>query len=403
MHVSRPSFHPIIRHPMITVSERKAVSRLHARTHHALQLLVAITLLAASFANAESKPRPNPVGLTLVTYEDPVRRDWTGTKDRPLATAVWYPAAAGTRETKWRIGFFNAGMNAIGAPMAASPAKLPLIVLSHGTGGGAAAMAWLAEILAANGYLVAVVNHHGNTAAEPAYRLEGFIVWWDRPMDISVLIDKLLADPRFGPRIDTTRIGVAGFSLGGYTALATVGARLNRAQWQSFCAAKPTDPNCNLPPEAKSTMDNARRLIDENERLRQAFAHSDESFRDVRVKAALAIAPVLGPALTASSLAEVGVPVRIVVGSQDDQGVPDINAKVIAAAIPKAELEILPGVAHYTFLAPCNIIGRFVARQLCVDPDGIDRETIHTKVGTDALGFFNAALKVEGAGSRLRQ
>ncbi|MEO8922853.1 MAG: hypothetical protein ABI330_08520, partial [Caldimonas sp.] len=85
----------------------------------------------------------------------------------------------------------------VDAPMTAEPAKLPLIVVSQGTGGSAAAIAWLGETLAGNGYIVAAVNHHGNTAAEDEKRLEGTLIWWDRPRDLSVFIDKLLSDPRF--------------------------------------------------------------------------------------------------------------------------------------------------------------------------------------------------------------
>lgn len=365
--------------------------------------IVFASLLVISPACAGPTQRPNPVGLTLVAYEDTVRRDWSGTGNRPMAAAIWYPAAAGAHEAEWKIGIFNAGLNAQGAPLTASPAKLPLVVLSHGTGGGVAAISWLAETLASNGYLVAAVNHHGNTASEPSYRLEGFVIWWERPKDMSVLIDKLLADPRFGPRIDPTRIGVAGFSLGGYTALATVGARLNLAQWKGFCTAKPADPNCNLPPEIQSTAADAQRLLDQNERVKQAVAHSHESFRDTRVKAAFAIAPVLGPALTADSLAEIQTPVRIVVGSKDDQALPDINAKPVAAAIPKAELEVLPDVAHYTFLATCNFAGLFAARRICVDPDGVDRDAIHRRVSAEAVEFFNRVLQTTIIRTGVRQ
>jgi len=60
-----------------------------------------------------------------------------------------------------RVAIFNAGWNARQAPLSAAATKRPLIVLSHGTGGGAAGMAWLAETLASNGYIVAAVNHHG--------------------------------------------------------------------------------------------------------------------------------------------------------------------------------------------------------------------------------------------------
>jgi predicted dienelactone hydrolase len=314
-----------------------------------------------------------------------------------LATAVWYPAAPGSREYELRVRIFNAGWNAQNAPLSAATTKRPLIVLSHGTGGGAAGMAWLAETLASNGYIVAAVNHHGNTAAEPSYQLQGFMLWWERARDMSVVIDKLLADPLFGAHIDPSRIGVAGFSLGGYTALATVGARLAFQQWKSFCASQPVEPNCTLPPEASFSMADVQRLLDHDDRVKEAVGHSHESFRDARIRAAFAIAPVLGPVMTKASLAEVKVPVRIIVGSKDDQAVPDVNARPMAAAIPNAELEIIPNVAHYTFLARCNLLGKVVARSLCTDPDEIDRAEVHRRVSADALKFFNRTLQGDPA------
>jgi predicted dienelactone hydrolase len=356
------------------------------------RVIVAAALSVVTVACAEPPKRVNPVGLSFAMYEDAARRSWTGPQDRPLATAVWYPAAPGSHESEWRVGIFNAGWNARKAPLSAAATKCPLIVLSHGTGGGAAAMAWLAETLASGGYIVAAVNHHGNTAAEPSYQLQGFMLWWERARDISVLIDKLLADPQFGGHIDPSRIGVAGFSLGGYTALATVGARLAYQQWKTFCASQPAEPTCNLPPEASFSMADVQRLLDHDDRVKEAVSHSHESFREARIRAAFAIAPVLGPAMTKASLAEVEVPVRIIVGSKDDQALPDVNARPIASAIPNAELEILPHVTHYTFLARCNLLGKVVARSPCTDPDGIDREEVHRKVGADALQFFNRTL-----------
>jgi predicted dienelactone hydrolase len=186
----------------------------------------------------------------------------------------------------------------------------------------------------------------------------------------------LLADPQFGAHIDPSRIGVAGFSLGGYTALATVGARLAYQQWNTFCASQPAEPTCNLPPEASFSMANAQQLLDRDDRVKEAVSHSHESFRDPRIRAAFAIAPVLGPVMTEASLAEVKVPVRIIVGSKDDQAFPDVNA-------------------HYTFLARCNLLGRVVARSLCTDPAGIDREEVHRRVGADALKFFDRTLQLK--------
>lgn len=362
-------------------------------------ILKSAAMLTAMFiapaARCEAPQHPHPVGLALVNYEDASRQDWTGTHARPLSTAVWYPAAAGSREAAWTVGIFNAGSNAQGAPMAAEPARLPLVLLSHGTGGAAATLGWLAETLAANGYIVAAVNHHGNTGAEPAYRLEGFMVWWDRPQDISAVLDKLLADPRFGPRIDTSRIGMAGFSLGGYTTLATIGVRLSQQQYQAFCADAPDNPNCKLPPEiaGKYSTEDVHRLLTQDQRMKKELLRMGDSYRDARIKAAYVIAPVLGPAYMKDSVAGIQVPLRIVVGSADDQAIPDGTAKPVAALVPKAELQVLPDVTHYTFLSTCNAIGRTVARHLCIDPEGVDRTAKHQQVGEHALRFFERTMK----------
>ncbi|MBX3658864.1 MAG: alpha/beta hydrolase [Ramlibacter sp.] len=365
--------------------------RLQRRTARYLGLLAA-GLLSTMLARAEAPAPPQPVGLTLVPYTDASRENWPQTGPRPLDTAVWYPAAPGTQEADWRVAIFNAGRNAQGAPMAASPARLPLVLISHGTGGSAATMAWLAESLAAHGYLVAAVNHHGNTGYEPAARLEGFVVWWDRPRDLSAVLDRLLADPRFGPRIDPQRIGVAGFSIGGYTALATAGARISHAQWQQFCAGHATDSNCKLPPEAKFTAADLHDLLAHNTRVKAAIAESGASYQDRRIRSAFVISPALGPVLTQASLAAIHIPVRLMVGAQDDQTVPALNARAIAAAIPAARLDVLPGVTHYTFLPECNLVGRLVAGPFCKDPDGVDRHATHAQASAAALQFFDATL-----------
>ena len=71
------------------------------------------------------------------------------------------------------------------------------------------------------------------------------------------------------------------------------------------------------------------------------------------------------------------------------------RARPIASAIPNAELEIIPNVAHYTFLARCSLFGKVFVRSLCTDPDGIDREEVHRRVSADALTFFNRTLRGE--------
>jgi hypothetical protein len=97
--------------------------------------------------------------------------------------------------------------------------------------------------------------------------------------------------------------------------------------------------------------------------------------------------------MTRANLAEVTVPVRIIVGSKDAQAVPGVNPGPIASATPNAGLEIILNVMHYTFLARCNLLGKVIARSLCADPDGIDREEVHRRVSADALNVFNRTLR----------
>ena len=58
-------------------------------------------------------------------------------------------------------------------------------------------MMWLGHYLASRGYIVAALNHHGNTASEKQPAAQGFLLVWERPRDLTVVLDKLLADSFF--------------------------------------------------------------------------------------------------------------------------------------------------------------------------------------------------------------
>lgn len=349
--------------------------------------------LAALLAAACAPPpeRAAPVGRAHAGFVDPSRPAWRGEGARPLATTLWYPAAPGTRETAWRIGVFQAGHGAPGAGAADLAGPAPLIVLSHGTGGSAAQLSWLAEALAAEGFLVAAPNHHGNTAAEKALMPQGFMLWWERAQDVSAVIDALLADPFWGPRIDASRIGAAGFSLGGHTVLSTAGALTDRAAWRAGCEADASDPACRPPPESDFSIQDLLEL-EPTPAVAASLARANASYRDVRIRAVYAMAPALTTAFDAGRLAEIGVPVRIVAGSLDAQVPAQTQLGPLAARIPDAQLHLFDGAGHYAFLAPCGLRGRALLAALCRDPAGIDRRVLHGEVGRDALGFFRAHL-----------
>ena len=113
----------------------------------------------------------------------------------------------------------------------------PLIVFSHGFHGCATQSRFLMNAFAAAGYVVLAPNHHdascggaGAGAMERATQPFREPQKWndssyrDRARDISRLIDAAAADPIFDRRVDFSRIGLAGHSLGGYIVLGLAGA-----------------------------------------------------------------------------------------------------------------------------------------------------------------------------------
>ena len=97
----------------------------------------------------------------------------------------------------------------------------PLIVYSHGFGGHHEESKHIAEYLVAQGYVVAAVNFPLSTMRSPA-KIPQLVDVVNQPGDVSAVIDRLLSlnnDPQsvIYQRIDPTKIGAMGLSLGGLT------------------------------------------------------------------------------------------------------------------------------------------------------------------------------------------
>jgi predicted dienelactone hydrolase len=269
-----------------------------------------------------------------------------------------------------------------------TPPHFPCLLLSHGTGGSALQLGWLGTALAAQGYIVASVNHHGNTSVEP-YTAQGFCLWWERAQDLSAVLDHLLADTRFGPHIAPTRVGAAGFSLGGYTVIAVAGGRTDLQAFAAFCSGPERDATCEDQTEFPGMLAQFARLTRVDPRVQESLRRHNASFRDPRIRAVFAIAPVLGGAFTPAGLAEVSIPVALVVGQADTVAPPPTNAQRFARGIPGATLIVLPGqVGHYTFLSQGTAYGKQVSPTFCLDHAFIDREAVHKQVAQMATEFF---------------
>lgn len=366
-------------------------------------LLFAWAVLAvpsgASKSDKNQPPAQFKVGMTTRVFHPKAQRNWRGAEHKELRVTVWYPAAENAVETQQVIGppdtpLLLAGKAAEHAAMAPALDKWPLILLSHGTGGSAMQMAWLGTALARAGFIAAAVNHPGNNALEP-YTAEGFVLWWERATDLSEVLDGMLADPEFGPKIDADRVGAAGFSIGGYTVLALGGARTDISVIVDFCKQQPTATVCHVP-EMKEMGTPEQMLATARRTSGVSLARSNESYKDPRVHAIFAIAPAVGMTLTPDSLHQIREPVEIVVGSADPIATPKDNADYIRAHIRGARETVLPNVVHYTFLDTCTASGKQQLGVFCEDPANVDREAVHAQVGDMAVQFFDRALALSG-------
>lgn len=362
-------------------------------------IFAAISVVIGLLANpsCSNAADAEAVGASNLHFMDAHRRNWDGTGPRPLEAAIWYPAKASAPATVAQGSFFELPDIVVDAPIADSGRKYPLVVISHGTGGCAPGMLWLGHRLAQQGYIVVAANHHGNTCWEPKLDPRGFMLWWERPQDLTAILDRLLADPIWGPRIDRQRIGAAGFSLGGYTMIEIAGGRIDRARFMRFCASPAHDFTCEAQPEFPE----APRLFQQLEKtdpvVQEALKHSGDSYRDPRVRAVFAIAPVFAEGFAEMDVADIKIPVELVVGAGDKVAPPATNAERFASLIHGARLTVIPGkVGHYDFVPVCSEQGKKAPdpnfQRLCQDAPGVDRRKVQSDVAALAVDFFNKNL-----------
>jgi len=379
-------------------------------------LTLALTLSLIPLTAPAAKPTPLPpnithVGLAERIFHPKAHRNWRGDPHEELRTTIWYPAVDTAIETHQFIGppdapLFDAGTAAQNAPFAPSLSPYPLILLSHGSGGSAQQLAWLGTALAKAGYMAVAVDHPGNNFID-GNTPEGFVLWWERATDLSNVLDALLADPELAPHIDDSRIGAAGFSIGGETVLALAGAQADISEITDLChtggskatAATTADADrgdrdttiCHVPEmRPLGTVDDIVRAA--RKTSGESLARSGESYRDPRIKAVFAIAPAPVFTLTQESLHAIKLPVEIAVGSADRIANPRDNADYVHAYLRGSRETIIPNAAHYTFLDTCTPEGKAQQPTNCTDDRLIDRTTIHTQVSTEAINFFNHAL-----------
>lgn len=155
-----------------------------------------------SVSAAWLEPGPYRVAQTDFTFVDTSRptaenRGEPGHPERTLVTTLWYPDQY--------------------------QGDMPLIIHSHGILSSRLEMPYLMELLASHGYVVAAADYPLTNASTPGGANANDVI--NQPADVSFLIDSIInlteADKPFAGNIDTSRIGLSGYSLGGLTTYLT--------------------------------------------------------------------------------------------------------------------------------------------------------------------------------------
>lgn len=157
-------------------------------------------------SSADVHARPGPFVTATATY------NWhDNARDRDVPVKIYYPATNST--------------------------PCPVIIFSHGLGGSREGYEYLGRHWASYGYLSVHLTHIGSDTSVMTGTLRPYKSMQkaaadirnaiDRPRDVSFVIDQMTAmntsDVTFKGRLAMDRVGVAGHSFGGYTALASAG------------------------------------------------------------------------------------------------------------------------------------------------------------------------------------
>ena len=323
--------------------------------------VVQLTLIAAAPASWLMVTTAHTAGLQFIELAA-----GAGEEGRKLTGAVWYPCAAPVEDVK--ISELLVVRAAVNCPVEGK--SLPIIVLSHGRRGNYFLHRDLAVALAEAGFLVAAIAHPGDSSSDSS-RSDDLAVLVERPTDIKRLIDYMLVSWASAPTIDKNRIGLFGFSRGGYTGLVAIGAEPDLQTGFAFCAINP-EPIC--------------KQVAAYDR-RKGFTH------DKRIRAAVLVDPALSRLFPRSRLQRVKIPVQLWASAFGGDGVSREGVDRIAKGLGvRPVYEVPPNSRHFSFATPCTAEQAKALPEICDDAPGFDRVAFHENFNAAVVAFFRKHL-----------
>jgi predicted dienelactone hydrolase len=290
----------------------------------------------------------------------------------PIEIGIWYPSDAAT--VPLRLG--PTTLNVAPAGRLTGQA-MPLIVISHGSGGSYLGHHDTAMALAQAGFVVVALTHPGDNYAD--HRLEAAIM--QRPRHINRVIDYMLQTWPGHDNIDAARVGIFGFSAGGFTALVAIGGTPDLTKIGPHCQRFPGEFVCMLlakHPEARAV---------------PSGAGAPDGTQDSRIKAAVVAAPAIGFTFSPNGLTGVTVPVQLW-RAEDDTVLPNPwYAEAVRQSLPRPpQYQVVPGAGHFDFLAPCGDQLTALAPVICTSTPPFDRAAFHAMFNRSVVDFFSTTL-----------
>jgi predicted dienelactone hydrolase len=296
--------------------------------------------------------------------------------DRLVVAEIYYPTVNGTTSKNIAHGIWERRAYTKDAPLAPQRESYPLVIFSHGWRGDRYGNSWIAEALVDEGYIVAMIDHSHNNSYEHSDEFMYTSVW-QRPLDLSALLDYLFQHPTWARFIDKNRIAIGGFSLGGLTALWTAGIEGDADAFKE--AMQPYARWSDWPQSVKKRASE----VD--------WTKASRSYYDSRVKAVFAISPDLGRGFKPAGLEKARVPVLLIVGDHDSITPSAANAGFYHSHIKNSKLWIIKKAGHYTFLNSCSSLGLKITPHLCKN-DSPSRFETHKEAAAKIITFLKDKL-----------
>ena len=245
-----------------------------------------------------------------------------------------------------------------GAPVGGN--NLPLVLVSHGSGGTPWTHRDLAAHLARSGFVVALLQHPGNHRGDDS--LSGTAInLQNRPRHVRLTIDAAFADPVLGARLSRDTVAIIGHSMGGYTGLAVAGGNPACPPWE--------------------TADGRAGPL--------AVEH------DPRVAALVLLAPATSWFMADGALKDVRVPILMRTGGEDtltDRSHADVVEQGLSDR-RQLDHQMIPGAGHFAFLSSYPDQVKSASIPPSQDPEGFDRLAFLPVLFRDIVGFLRRNLR----------